>query len=113
MGNTGIMASTTWTTWSKLEQTAGANKPAMTAKSNNIANMAASMPPLKPYNGYKMVQKLVQLSGSSGSSNKPSSQQKQTTCLPDHNNSISTTTACFECGQTRHLLATKGYGIEI
>ena len=59
MGNTGLTASTTWTTWSRPKQTAGMSKPTIAAKSNTAASTAACVPPSKPYNGYKMDQKLV------------------------------------------------------
>jgi len=80
----------------------GTIKPAVAAKSNMAANAIARAPPTKPYNGYKMDQKLVQQNGSSA---RPSSQPRQTAHLPDHKNGMNTSAACFECGQTGHLQA--------
>ena len=65
MGNAGLTARTTRATWSKLEQVSGTSKPTATTKSSTTANIAAHMPPSKPYNNYKADQKLVQPSRSS------------------------------------------------
>jgi len=99
MGNTSLTAGTTRATWSRPEQTADASKPAVATRSSAAANTEARMPPTKPHVGYKLVQKLVQ---ANGSSTKPSSQQKQMTCPLDHT-SVTSTAACFECGQAGHL----------
>ena len=76
MGNTGVSASITQTTWNRLEQTTGSSKPIAVAKSGTIAHAL----PSKPYNGYKPDQKPVQMSRSLAL---PSSQPKQMTCPPD------------------------------
>jgi len=86
--------------WSRPEQMMGTIKPTVTAKSSMAANAMAHAPPTKPYNGYKMDQKLVQ---QNGSSTQLSSQPRQMTHPPDCASGTNTSAACFECGQIGHL----------
>ena len=98
MGNTGLSASITQTTWSRLEQTKDLSKPVAVAKSGTTSCTL----PSKPYNGYKPDQKPVQMRRCLA---KLSSQSKQMTWPPECNSSTNTTAACFECGKMGHLHA--------
>ena len=81
-----------------MEQTMCLSKPAAVSKNSTTA----CAPPSKPHNGYKPVQKLVQISRSL---EKLSFQPKQTTQPLDCNNRTNTTATFFGCGQTGHLCA--------